>query len=241
MADNGWMMMLKLDRRELLGELMDDPALPEAEHAGALRGLRRINAVSRTAGSLFGALVGVMGADPNRPRRVLDVACGDGDNTVGLARLAARRGLPWTVAGCDISPRAVGYARALAARRGVEASFFEADALSDLETQGYDAVVNTLFLHHLEDDQIVRLLTRLRDVRHVVISDLVRSRFAYAMTCVGVRLLSRSSVVHVDGPLSVRAALTLGEMRGLIDRAGVRGARITPTWPLRQLVVWGGS
>lgn len=38
-----------LDRRELVGELMDDPSLPEQEHMQALHGLRKINAISRNA------------------------------------------------------------------------------------------------------------------------------------------------------------------------------------------------
>lgn len=227
-----------LTQREIIGEMMDDPGLAEGEHVKALAGLRRINALSRTAPTLFRALLRLLGSGSARPCRVLDVACGDGENTLRLAELARRRGLSWRLEGCDLSDRAVDRARSLAASRGINARFFQADALSDLPASGYDAVVNSLFLHHLQGDQIVRLLSALRGARHVVISDLVRSRRAYLTTCVGVRLLSRSQVVHVDGPLSVRAALTVDELRALAACSALAGACVTRCWPMRQLLTW---
>lgn len=228
----------RLDRRELVGELMDDPSLSEREHLLALRGLRRINTVFRTAPSLFNELARLFGDASIRTPRVLDVACGDGWNTIRLAQLARENGLRWQVSGCDLSGRAVSYARDHAARAGVEAGFFVADALSELDTEGYDAVVNNLFLHHLEDKQVIAFLRRLRSARHIVINDLIRGRMAYAVTLLGVHALSRSRVVHVDGPRSVRAALTPGEMRGNLLDAGLDGAVIKCCWPMRQVVVW---
>jgi len=227
-----------LARRELVGEVMDDPSLPESEHQLALRGLRRINALSRTAQTLCHCLSEVLGEASGRPCRILDLACGDGENAIALSRLAARRGLPWRVDGCDISPRAVAMATGNAQRAGVDASFFVADALRDRPAQAYDAVVSSLFLHHLEDEQIAGLLQQLGSAKHVVISDLVRSRRAYLATVVGVRFLSRSSVVHVDGPLSVRAALTPNELRELAEQAGLSGARVVRCWPMRQVLTW---
>ena len=231
-------MWSSLKQRELVGELMDDPSLPELQHLQALHGLRRINALSRTPQTLFKQLCRRIGDDRQRPRRILDVACGDGDNAIQLAELARRYGLSWHVSGCDISERSIDFACDLAKRRDSQATFFTADALNDLETQAYDAVVNSLFLHHLENAQIIQLLRRLQHARHVVISDLVRSRLAYGITSVGVRLLSRSPVVHVDGPLSVRAALTRVELQSLAEQAGMERAVIKRSWPMRQLLVW---
>lgn len=227
-----------LAHRQLVGEIMDDPALPEAQHRHALQGLRRINAFSRTVQTLFHTLRKTLDNDSDQPKRILDVACGDGDNAVRLAQLAKRHNLPWHIAACDISDRSVGFAQQRARQTGVQLHCFQADALGELDTYAYDAVINTLFLHHLENDDIVKLLTRLRSARHVIISDLVRSKRAYAATRIGVRLLSRSSVVHVDGPLSVRAALTPSELTELAKQAGLRDAVVTPSWPMRQLLTW---
>ena len=54
----------------------------------------------------------------------------------------------------------------------------------------------------------------------------------------GSRLLTRSPIVHVDGPLSVRAAFTVAEARQLAERAGLSGATIRRHWPQRFLLSW---
>ena len=58
--------------------------------------------------------------------------------------------------------------------------------------------------------------------RHaVLVDDLVRSRLGFALVLAGSYLLTRSPVVHTDGPLSVRAALSLerGPRTGRASRA----------------------
>jgi SAM-dependent methyltransferase len=76
------------------------------------------------AGPLFGV-------EPNRflvaevdglePRRALDLACGAGRNAVWLAEQG------WAVTGADFSEVALANARGLAAERGVEVDWLEAD------------------------------------------------------------------------------------------------------------------
>jgi len=67
---------------------------------------------------------------------------------------------------------------------------------------------------------------------------LVRTRFGYALAWAGGRLLTRSPIVHTDGPLSVRAAFTLDEFGTLAERAGLRGATFRRHWPQRFLFAW---
>lgn len=222
---------------------MDDPAQPEAMHLHALAGLRRINLISNTTGQLARAirrqleLARGQSEHADRPITILDIASGGGDVTLGLARYARRQQLDWQFTGCDISARAVAESSARATRLGLNARFITADALGGLPGR-YDVAVCTLFLHHLTDDQIVALLKHASNAKHVVISDLRRSRLAYAATWLGTRLLTRSPVVHVDGPLSVRAALTPPELAALTDRAGLVRAQIRRCWPQRMMLTW---
>lgn len=51
-------------------------------------------------------------------------------------------------------------------------------------------------------------------------------------------VLSRSPVVHFDGPASVRAAYTPAELRALADQAGLAGATVRPVFPCRMLLTW---
>src|SRR5687768_8137497 len=81
------------EHRQLRGELMDRPDLDPALHTQALRGLRRINALSRSAAPFWRALAPVLRAHTGPPLRVLDIACGSGDNLLRLASKARRAGL----------------------------------------------------------------------------------------------------------------------------------------------------
>ena len=237
------------DRRD---ELMDDPALPAADHLAALDALATINAISLTAGQLAGAveriaMLGAPRAGGGRPLRIVDVACGGGDLSVALAARLARR-LPSVspdvaaveVLGIDLSQRAVTRARDYAARKACRFVDF---AVRDVLTEGCppcDVVVSSLFLHHLDDAAAADVLRSMAGAARLggAVSDLVRSRTGLVLAVLGTTLLARSRVARVDGPLSVRAARTPPEYRRLADRAGLPQATIRRTWPERVLLEW---
>jgi hypothetical protein len=98
----------------------------------------------------------------------------------------------------------------------------------------------SLFVHHLDEQDAVRLLGNMAKGARaaIVVSDLRRTRLGLLFAWVGCRALSRSHVVHVDGARSVRAAYTAEEARHLADRAGLRDARVTTRWPQRWVLEW---
>jgi hypothetical protein len=226
--------------RRLRPEVMDQPGLDPRRHHQALLGLGRINFWSGSAGILWPPLADLARAVAPWPPRVLDLATGGGDVPIRLWHKARRAGLPIVVEGCDVSPVAVEHAAGEAGRRGAEVRFFAADALADALPGGYDAVVGSLFLHHLTEDQAVRLLRGMAAAagRLVLVNDLVRSRAGLLLAQVGTQLLTRSPVVHVDGPRSVEGAFTIEEARQLAERAGLVGATVARRWPCRFLLTW---
>ncbi len=220
-------------------ELMDDPALDPREHLAALRALGTINALSLTAAAIAREISGLASHGPHSPRplRVVDVACGGGDVTVALAR---RLGPSCHVTGIDLSPRAVARATEHAASRDVvNVSFAVGDVLAG-GCPDCDVAVTSLFLHHLDDDAASTTIRSVAAAARLggVVSDLVRSRRGLVLAHLATRLLTRSRVARVDGPLSVRAARTRAEYRLLMERAGLPAARIVATWPERVLISW---
>jgi SAM-dependent methyltransferase len=234
------MLVLPVLPRRHQPEVMDQPGLDPRLHRQALAGLRRINFWGRSAGILWPPLAAAARAVGPRPLRVLDLASGGGDVPIRLWHKARRAGLPIVVAGCDVSPVAVEHAAGEAKRRRAEVRFFQADAFDDELPAGYDAVVCSLFLHHLTEDQAAGLLRRMAAAagRLVLVNDLVRNRPGLLMAWVATRLLSRSPVVHVDGPRSIQGAFTVEEARGLAERAGLSGATVERRWPCRFLLTW---
>ncbi|WP_165245447.1 methyltransferase domain-containing protein [Paludisphaera soli] len=235
-----------LRERRRRPELMDQPGLDPAEHRRALDALRRVNLFSVGARAVWPRIrafhQGRLREDPSRPTRLLDVASGGGDFPVRLARLARREGLDLEIAGCDVSEFAVGHASEHARRSGVDVRFFRADVLADPFPEGYDVVTCSLFLHHLDEPEAVALLAAMRDAaRLVLIDDLERGRLGYALAYAGIRILSRSSVAHVDGPLSVEGAFTRDEARELARKAGWPRPEVVPRFPCRFLLSGGGA
>lgn len=231
-----------LSQRDCQPELMDDPSLPRADHQAALQGLRRANCLSRSACIVWPLLRKLAASSPaGQPLRILDIATGGGDVAWEIARRASRKNLPIQVEGCDKSPFAVEYAtKANAIAEKLPVRFFQWDALAADLPRGYDVLMCSLFLHHLSDEEAKSLLSRMAEAagRLVLINDLRRTRLGYALAYLGTRLLSRSHVVHHDGPLSVRAAFTSEEVMKLALEAGLKGATITHHWPQRYLLSW---
>ncbi len=231
-----------LRERHLQPEWMDRPDLDEGRHRDALCGLERINRWSGSARILWRPLARLAAETPGRACRVLDVATGGGDVPRALGRRARRAGLPLILEGCDISPVALAHARRRCAEEGMEVRFFQADVLREPLPTEYDAVISSLFLHHLTEEQAIELLRRMGAAgRVVLVNDLMRSRTGYLLAWVGTRLLSRSEVVHFDGPRSVEGAFTPEEARQLAEAAGLACAVVRRRWPCRYLLSWHRS
>ncbi|OYV88703.1 MAG: hypothetical protein B7Z73_07975, partial [Planctomycetia bacterium 21-64-5] len=183
----------------------------------------------------------VAGEGASRPLRILDLASGGGDVAVGLALEARRAGVTVEIDGCDISPVAVTLAQAQACGAGLtQLRFFKHDVVRDELPGDYDVVTCSLFLHHLDEADAVRVMRKMAvsAQRLVLIDDLRRSPLGYALAWTGCRMLTRSPVAQTDGPRSVRAAFTLDEVARLADQAGLGGFRLSRHWPQRFLLSW---
>jgi ubiquinone/menaquinone biosynthesis C-methylase UbiE len=235
-------MALRVDvrRRRRQPEIMDQPDLEERRHRQALRGLERINWLSRSADLVWPALATLARQAGNRPVRVLDVATGAGDLPLCWWQKARQSHLSLHLEGCDISPVALAHARQRAAQQQAAVDFFRGDALAGDLPGGYDVVTCSLFLHHLDEEQAVRLLQRMARAAHrlVVVNDLERSWAGYALAWVGTRVLTSSPVVRCDGPRSVEGAFTVAEVLRLAAQAGLYQARVSRRWPCRYVLTW---
>lgn len=228
-----------LSVRDRRPELMDQPGIDAGVHRDALAGLERVNRLSFAAAALYRPITARMQSEPSRRWKLLDVACGAGDVPITLTRATAEAGLSLKVAGCDISETAVAHARANAERADVAAEFFRRDVLADGLPGGYDFVTCSLFLHHLDTPDAVTLLRAIGDAAGAfgLVSDLRRTRLGYALAVAGTRILSRSRIVRIDGPLSVRAAFTTDEALRLAEQAELAGrVTIRRIWPQRFLM-----
>ncbi len=231
----GW----RLRTRNRQPERMDQPNVDPQEHRQALLALERINGWSLTSRILWPALRDLAKASPS-PIRVLDLGCGGGDVLLSLWKRANRAKLPMIFVGFDMSPTAIGYARERAASLKRDVAFEVCDVLQADLPNDFDVVTCSLFLHHLSESDAQELLGRMAKVtrRLVLVNDLSRSILGYWLAYFGTRVLSRSSLAHYDGPISVEGAFTPEEALLLAEKAGLVGANVRRCWPCRYLLEW---
>jgi 2-polyprenyl-3-methyl-5-hydroxy-6-metoxy-1,4-benzoquinol methylase len=222
---------------------MDQEGLDQQSHRRALAGLARINSWSRSAALLWPAIVRVARRIEDRPVRLLDIASGGGDVCLALWRMARRAGIEVEILGLDISPVAVAYAREQIPSAATNVRFEVQDVFQQGLTDRYDITMSSLFLHHLKAEQAAGLLANMAAMSEhlLVINDLCRSRSGIVMAHVACQLLTRSHIVHADGPQSVAASFTTSEMKQLFVQAGLPSVHIEKRWPFRQLAQWSPS
>lgn len=219
-----------LARRRRTAEWMDDPSADPAELARSLRVIRRVNAWLGYARATVGHLDRfARGWGPGRPVRVLDVATGSADIPLAVLRWAGRRGHDVRVVGVDLHARTVDAARVAAAAAGAPAAkldIIRADAAALPFADGsFDYAMTNMFLHHLDEPQVVRVIREMDRVsrRGVIVADLLRRRRAYAWISL---LTARATpMVRHDARASVAQAFTRGEIEALRDEAGAGYAR----------------
>lgn len=228
-------------KRQVVHEIMDQVDLDPHLHQNALQGLRRINWFSRSGSILWPTIRALAKELSPRPLRVLDLATGGGDLPIELQQRAEAERLPIQFEGCDRSSVAIAFATDQAHRQGSKIRFFVHDVFSDASLDRHDVVMASLFLHHQPTEQEARhLLTQMANLTNhlVLVNDLLRHPAHYLLAQLACRFLTRSSVVHYDGPASVRAAFTRAEVLHLAEEAGLRDVTLSLHWPFRFLLSW---
>jgi 2-polyprenyl-3-methyl-5-hydroxy-6-metoxy-1,4-benzoquinol methylase len=233
-------MKLPLHDRRSVPELMDAPNLDHAAHHAALAGLHRLNRASRAADIIVRPILAFARRNNLSRLSLLDVACGGGDVPLRIATLARDAGITLDLTLTDRSPTALETAQTAARAANVSIAAVQGEAPHSLPTGPFDIVTNSLFLHHLPASAVIETLAGMksRASKLLVISDLRRSTMGYAIAWSAARILSRSPIVHYDGPASVQAAWTIPEMQQFATQANMPVAIIIPIFPWRMLLTW---
>jgi ubiquinone/menaquinone biosynthesis C-methylase UbiE len=167
-------------------------------------------------------------AGRRRGLRLLDVASGSGWLIRVLSSDAAAAGSGAGAVALDSGTTALERARlGRFGEGGVAACRADARRLP-FRSGSFDVAVCTGFLHHLEAPELAPFLGELDRVCRVGwwAEDLLRSRSLWLCALIGAALASRNPLTRHDGPLSVRRAYSLGELRRAAEASGVEGVRV---------------
>ena len=218
--------MPDLSARRRDEEWMDRSDVDPAELLRSLVYIRRVNTWLRYTRATIGHLARFSrGWMRGEPIHIVDFATGSADVPRATLRWAGRHGHDVRVVGIDLHP--------LTARAALDGqpreprlSIVRADALRAPFADGsFDYALCSMFLHHLSDDDAVRVLREMDRVarRGIIAADLLRTRRAYAWISL-FTLLARPMIKH-DARVSVAQAFSAAEVEGIGRAAGVDYAR----------------
>ena len=214
-------MIPDLRQRRRSDELMDAPDADPALVRKSLRFLRRVNRLLGYTRSTLRHLERFSQSWPRGDRiRVIDFATGSADLPRAILRWADRRRLDVWVVGVDLHATTAREAR-LATEDNPRLHIVRGDVLALPFADGsFDYAVTSLFLHHLDDADVVKVLSAMSRVarRGIIAGDLLRRRRAYAW--IKLLTLLANPIVKNDGPASIAQAFTKDEIIRLRDDAG---------------------
>jgi len=214
---------LDLSVRSRLPEEMDEASLDPAIYQRCLSDLAALNRLTLTHRPVLRWLAQATSSlPPGAEFSVLDVAYGQGDLLRRIAAWGSRRGFAIKLSGIDLNPRSAIAARALTPA-GTSIAYMTGDVFEYRTDAPPDFIVTSQFTHHLQDQQIVKLL-RWFDKTAVAgwyITDLHRHAIAYYGFPVLATLLGWHRIVRSDGRVSIARGFRGAEWRALLAQAGI--------------------
>jgi len=219
-------------KRVVVPELLDSDAGTSREVAESIVDLRMFNRAFggvRTVTSLLRRVAG--------QRKLNDLSWVDVAGSEGFVAVSAQKALARS--GTRVFP--VVLDRAATHMDGAVPSIC-GDALAlPFRDNSFDVVGSSLFLHHLEPEQIIQFVSDgLRVARHAfVIHDLIRHPLHLALSYLGFPLY-RSRLTRHDAPASVHRAYTLDEIKKiLMQTAAEANIEIRQFYLFRMgVIVW---
>ena len=228
----------KFTHRSNEKELLDEANIP---HGLLFKNLKELDILNRTTGGHAISIKGIrqLVTDYRKTYHIVDFGCGSGDALMAIADWAKSNKYNVQLTGIDKNPEVIGYLKKHCAGypgiTGIATDY--KDYIN--ENQSIDIVHCSLFCHHLNDDELVRLFTFFRENAKTgfIINDLQRRWLAYYSAWFFTRLLNGTVLSKNDGPVSVLRGFKPGELEQLLSKAGITNYSIRKKWLFRYLIV----
>jgi SAM-dependent methyltransferase len=213
--------MMDLSTRRREAEWMDAPDADPVLLHKSLGYIRWVNFLFGYTRAVLSHLEGFSrGWKPGQSIRILDVGTGSADIPRAILKWANRRRLNIRVVGVDL--QAVVADEAAAMKSDPRLRIVQANALDlPFADHSFDYAITSMFLHHLDDDEAVKVLREMSrvSVRGILAADIIRNSRAYFW--INIFTLLANPMVRHDARVSVAQAFNREEVLSLRERAGI--------------------
>jgi SAM-dependent methyltransferase len=205
------------------------------------KNLWELDILNRTTGGHAISLKGIkqLITDHTKIYHIVDLGCGSGDSLRAIADWARENNFNVQLIGVDMNADVIEYLKNHC-RTYPEISSITADYQEFLDRNtSVDIVHCSLFCHHLNDDELIKLFTYFSEkvTTGFVINDLQRNWMAYYSAWFFTRLFNGTVLAKNDGPLSVLRAFKAYELRHLIEKANIKNYKIRKERLFRFLII----
>jgi 2-polyprenyl-3-methyl-5-hydroxy-6-metoxy-1,4-benzoquinol methylase len=175
-------------------------------------------------------------ANSKKQYTICEIGCGGGDNLRVLKTYCAAKNISANFIGVDINPHCIAFAKSRIENTDIE--FICSDYKLAAFEQQPDIIFSSLFCHHFTDEQLVDMLSWLKQQAQVgfFINDLQRHWLAYYAIKIITSIFSKSYLVKNDAPLSVLRGFSKNEWNTLFAKAKVSNYTIVWKWAFRWLI-----
>lgn len=164
---------------------------------------------------------------------IVDLGCGNGDMLRRVARLGVKRGYKFKLIGVDANQDTIKYAEELSA--GYEnINYLQLNIFSEaFQELKYDIALLTLFLHHLDDQELLDHLNWLKKQAKlgIVVNDLHRNKLAYYLFYV-ISLVFNNRIVRNDGLISILRSFKKRELEYYAKKINIK-SEVSWRWAFR--------
>lgn len=210
--------MMTLYRQSKSKEFIDDPQVDAKTLRQTYRQLKVINMCTFGYWPTMRAIKYFLSRFGNsRKVKILDIGCGDGETLRRIDQYGRTRNLCLELTGIDVNDEAISSAIELTASN---IKYVRGDILAHEDLEVYDVIINSLTMHHLNHQQIIKLMQWMSDHARMgwFISDLHRNVVPYYFIKNFVKLCRFNHLVCHDAPLSVARGFRRKEWIGLLTQ-----------------------
>ncbi len=202
-------------------EFLDDSSLNTQD---LYQNLSELDSINKFTGGYRASIKGLKFLLSKKPgiQSILDIGFGGGDSILQLNKFAGKNKIKIFFYGVDLKSDCFNYAiQRLAHFRNVKLLCSDYKNIQPELYKKTDVIHCSLFLHHLEEAEIINLFQTARAYNCILlINDLHRNKIAYHGIKFLTGVFSKSWLVKNDAPISVKRGFNKKELETMLKKAG---------------------
>ncbi|WP_435625771.1 methyltransferase domain-containing protein [Flagellimonas sp.] len=211
--------MMDFSIRSRVDELMDDPNMELPTLRQAYEDINRCNNLLGGDAITINGVWKLIKKDKHKSYTILDMGCGDGTMLRKLSDFLSKKGVSHSMMGIDLRDDVLLIARE-ESRDFSQIEYRKMDILQADSSFSCDILINTLTMHHFEEERIDAFLEQFVTLAKigVVINDLQRSRLSYNLFKVFSFFFIRTQVAKTDGLISISKGFRKVDLENLAKK-----------------------